>query len=154
MSAAVATLTPWRRGSDRSIRSWRKFGGKETRNFGHFDALDTKAGIILGFSGALIALSPSGGLVVDLGRYAAVASGLLALWTFWPRRFLVMDLRALRDLYLRADEAFTQRRVLDTQVEMAHQLAGFLRAKAGRLKASMALLALSAMLSSIGLSVE
>jgi hypothetical protein len=45
----------------------------------HFDALDAKAGIILGFAGALVALSPSGGLLVNLGRGAAVLSGLLAL---------------------------------------------------------------------------
>jgi hypothetical protein len=105
----------------------------------HFDALDAKAGIILGFAGALVALSPSGGLLVNLGRGAAVLSGLLALWTFWPRRYWAMNLRNLRDLYIASEPSFTQLRILDTQIEMTEQLSGALHSKARRLKWSMQL---------------
>ena len=69
----------------------------------HFEALDARAGVILGFSGALVALTPErGGLVVALGRLFAVLSGITALGSFWPRRYSVTDLRSLRDKYLTA----------------------------------------------------
>jgi hypothetical protein len=54
----------------------------------HFDALDQKAGIVLGFAGALVALAPRGSDVfLSFGRAAAVVSGFLCLSTFWPRRY-------------------------------------------------------------------
>ena len=51
----------------------------------HFDSLDTKAGLILGFSGVLAGLARTEGLIVEIGRYAAVLSSLVALLAFWPR---------------------------------------------------------------------
>src|SRR5438876_3201647 len=52
----------------------------------HFDALDGKAGILLGFAGALIALAPSGlRVALDGGRAAAVVAAYFALRTFRPR---------------------------------------------------------------------
>jgi hypothetical protein len=40
----------------------------------HFDALDSKAGVMLGFAGALAALAPAAfNAVVDVGRAVAVA---------------------------------------------------------------------------------
>ncbi len=55
----------------------------------HFDALDTKAGIILGFAGALIVLSPSGrSVIIGIGKVSALASDVAAIATFWPRRVL------------------------------------------------------------------
>ena len=67
----------------------------------HFEALDAKAGIVLGFAGALVALAPNHYQVLPIvGRALAVASGFFALFTFWPRRYRVLDLLALRDRYL------------------------------------------------------
>jgi hypothetical protein len=120
----------------------------------HFDALDAKAGIILGFAGALVALSPSGGPLIDVGRYAAVASGLLSLWAFWPRRFWSMSLRPLRDLYLASEPAFTRLRILDTQIEMTEQLSRTLHEKARRLKLGMVTLAGAILLMSVGLGLQ
>lgn len=120
----------------------------------HFDALDSKAGIILGFSGALVALAQRGDALVAVGRYAAVVSGLLALWTFWPRRFEVIELRALRNLYLGSEPAFTRVRLLDTQIAMAEKLASSLHGKARRLKLSMAALASAALLVALGLGLH
>ena len=51
----------------------------------HFDSLDTKSGLILGFSGVLVGLARTGGVIVEIGRYAAVLSSLVALLAFWPR---------------------------------------------------------------------
>ena len=51
----------------------------------HFDSLDTKAGLIPGFSGVLAGLARTEGLIVEISRYAAVLSSLVALLAFWPR---------------------------------------------------------------------
>src|SRR5207248_1680451 len=59
-----------------------------------FDAIDGKAGIILGFAGALAALAPlDRNVLVDIGRVLAVAGALLALAAFWPRGYSVLELR-------------------------------------------------------------
>ena len=120
----------------------------------HFDALDAKAGIILGFAGALVALAPVGGLVVDPGRFAAVASGIVALSTFWPRSYWATNLRELRNLYLASEPEFTRLNLLDTQIEMAEGLAGVLSGKALRLRWAMTLLAIAATFTAFGLAVN
>ena len=84
----------------------------------HFDALDQKAGIVLGFAGALVALAPARPeVLLSLARAAAVVSGFLCLSTFWPRRYWSTDLRPLRDKYLAAEPSFTRLRLLDTQID-------------------------------------
>jgi hypothetical protein len=120
----------------------------------HFEALDGKAGIILGFAGALVALAPTGTLIVDLGRSAAAARGVLALATFWPRGYWATNLLQLRNLYLAAEPEFTKLNLLDTQIGMSVQLGRLLRGKAIRLKWAMTLLALAALLTAVGLTVD
>jgi len=74
----------------------------------HFDSLDAKAGVILGFAAALAALAPPGvNLVVELGRALAVIGALVALAAFWPRGYGAIDLRAFRDRYLAAEKELT-----------------------------------------------
>ena len=143
----------------RNIRSldvvWDQVRIEREVQLAHFDALDTKAGIVLGFAGALVALAPAGSIVlIDIGRAVAVASGGFALWTVWPRRVWATDLRALRDLYLPADPLFARLRLLDTQIQMAESLADLLSRKALRLKLGMALLLSAALLTAIGLGIE
>ena len=88
----------------------------------HLDSLDTKAGIVLGFAGALVApASDRATLFVQVGRAVAVLSGFLALWTVWPRRYWSTNLRSLRDKYLAAEAEFTALQLLDTQVDMAER---------------------------------
>jgi hypothetical protein len=54
----------------------------------HFEALDAKAGVVLGFAGALVALAPQrADPLIVMGRLLAVVSGLAALSSFWPRQF-------------------------------------------------------------------
>jgi hypothetical protein len=120
----------------------------------HFDAMDAKAGVVLGFAGALVALASGETLLVQIGRLAAVVSGLLAVWTFWPRKWPGMDLRTLRNLYLGAERSFTELNVLDTQIEMAERAAISMRRKAGRLKAAMSALSLAAVLVAFELAVD
>jgi hypothetical protein len=80
----------------------------------------------------------------------AVLYGVFALWTFWPRRVWVTDLRQLRDLYLAAEPQITKLRLLDTQIDMAHSVGGVLLRKARRLKASMALLLFATLFTTVG----
>jgi hypothetical protein len=120
----------------------------------HFDSLDTKAGLILGFSGALAGLARAEGWVVDIGRYAAVLSALVALLAFWPRGVDVLDLRVLRDLYVGSDPEFTKFRVLDTQIAIAENVAVVTQRKARFVKVSMGALVVAALLIAVGLGLE
>jgi hypothetical protein len=113
----------------------------------HFDALDSKAGVMLGFAGALAALAPAEvSLLVDVGRAVAVTGALAALWAFWPRRYGAIQLLALRKRYLAAEPEFAQLRLLDTQITTIEELAATLYRKGRRLKLSMSLVAAGALL--------
>ena len=91
----------------------------------HFEALDAKAGGLLGFAGALVALAPDRlEPLIVMGRVAAVLSGLAALGSFWPRTYWLTDLRALRDKYLTAEVTFTQLKLLDATVAESEQVRG------------------------------
>ena len=121
----------------------------------HFDSLDSKAGIVLGFAGALVALTPGGSPgLANPGRWLAIVSGFLALWTFWPRRYWSTNLRPFRDKYLVAEPAFTAIRLLDTQIDMIERMGSILKSKAVRLKASMVALASAVLLVGIGLGLD
>jgi len=121
----------------------------------HFDAIDTKAGIVLGFAGALVALAPPRAkLLLDLGRALAVVCGFLCLWTFWPRRYWSTNLRPFREKYLAAELEFTKIHLLDTQIGMAHRMSEILATKAMRLKLAMIALALAVLLTAVGIGVD
>lgn len=120
----------------------------------HFDALDAKAGILLGFAGALIALSPRGNpVILDLSRGVAVVSAFFALATFWPRGFPITRVFELRQRYLASDERFTKLVLLDTQVAMARSSSPIIDAKARRLQISMTALGVAAALTALGVGV-
>ncbi len=113
----------------------------------HFEALDAKAGIVLGFAGALVALTPDRpGVLIVVGRFLAAFAGLAALSSFWPRRFWLTDLRALRDKYLTAEPAFTKLNIIDATIAEAAQVRDVLILKSRLLKVAMVSLA-SAVLS-------
>ncbi|MGH2556835.1 MAG: hypothetical protein ACRDHO_14115 [Actinomycetota bacterium] len=120
----------------------------------HFEGLDSKLGILLGFSGALVALAPTNGLVIGLGRLVAAVAGLVSLWAFWPRKFAVMDPYVLRQKYLPAEPEFTQLKILDTHVAMLQATAIILQRKARRLKWAMSVLAVAILLVALGLGLD
>jgi hypothetical protein len=120
----------------------------------HFDGLDAKAGLVLGFAGAIVALAPSRHLVVDLGRAAAVAAGLMALWTFLPRKYELTNVFALREKYLAAEPRFTKLALLDAQISMMSATKKLLELKAARLKLAMAMLALGITLLAVGIPIH
>jgi hypothetical protein len=119
----------------------------------HFDALDSKAGILLGFAGGLIALSP------DIPSWARNVSlpllGLAALLgaaAFFPRRMPTLDVRHLRE-YLQADEEFTKLRLHDSEVQMIDEGGRELGRKATLMKAAVLFLGLGAVTLAIGIIV-
>jgi hypothetical protein len=117
-----------------------------------FDALDSKAGVMLGFAAALSALAPAGvHPVVEVGRVVAVAGGVAALWASWPHRFAVIDLGRLREAYLSSELAFLRRRLLETRVALAERQAVTLRRKALGVRASMILLSFATAVIAAGL---
>jgi hypothetical protein len=121
--------------------------GREERR-GHFDALDQKAGLAIGFAGVLVTLSND---ISEpwraLGVVASVVSAGLALSSFWPRRYEVLD--NVRD-YLAAPEAQTQLVLVDTLAVMNLRTDRSMGAKARRLKTALVSLSLAVVMLGIG----
>lgn len=96
------------------------------------DALDSKAGVLLGFSGVLTGLSAERlqGLLGVASLAATGAAALLAGLAFIPRSFPAIELRRLRDDYLTAESEFTRLRLLDTRIMMHSTTERLLKRKA------------------------
>jgi hypothetical protein len=63
------------------------------KQLAHFDALDTKAGVLMAFDGVLIVVSRGVRLAFQLpGVVLAAASAAMGLAAFWPRKFPTLDL--------------------------------------------------------------
>jgi hypothetical protein len=77
----------------------------------HFDSLDTKAGLVLGFAGVLIGLGNRSWLGVPSVLLAVLAAGM-AVCAFWPRRFPSFDPSRLGE-YAASELHYTQLTILD-----------------------------------------
>ncbi|MGH2827743.1 MAG: hypothetical protein ACRDKF_12305 [Actinomycetota bacterium] len=121
----------------------------------HFDGLDNKAGIVLGFAGILVAIGNGATVALAVaGRVVAVAAAMLALWAFLPRKYPVLDMRKLRNRYLRADLEFTKLHLLDTEIRMEERASSLLGLKAFRLKLAVGFLAVAVFLTAAGILFE
>lgn len=117
----------------------------------HFESLDTKAGLVLGFSGVLVAVSgAAGGPWLTSARLIAGLAAGVALMAFVPRRFPALDVRALRDEYIRAEESFTRMTLIDTRIEMTSEAASTIQKKAWLNKIGLALLLASVVVLAAG----
>lgn len=96
------------------------------------DALDSKAGVLLGFSGVLVPLSLASlhGTVAHVGAGFAGFAALCCCAAFLPRSYPTLALPVLRDRYLTAEEDFTRQRLLDTRIAMYLQTQKLLAFKA------------------------
>lgn len=111
----------------------------------HFEGLDSKAGIVLGFAGVLVALAEKiEGTWRIFGFCAAVLAALFSVLAFLPRHFPVLSVNELREHYLTAEPVFTTLHLLDTRAEMWRQGAEVLRSKALRLQFALLSLAFAA----------
>lgn len=109
----------------------------------HFDALDNKAGLVVGFAALLVTLLPE--LVFPArvaALVAAIAAGACALAAFWPRRYPMLSVRRLRE-YVAADAQLTRTVVVDTLVEVNDATTEMLSAKGRRLRWSLVFLSLT-----------
>jgi hypothetical protein len=124
------------------------------KQLGHFESLDNKAGVLLGFSGAIAAIARDVRPIVGrLGVAAAVVAAFAAMWSFRPRGFPVLDARRLRP-YLRGEPEFTKLRLLDTELVMIEQAEALIARKARWLSAALASLVVSVMLLGVGTLVS
>jgi hypothetical protein len=119
----------------------------------HFENLDTKAGLILGFSGVLVTLGNTArggsrgaslGLTL-IGLSIAAGAALFAMTAYTPRSFPVLNLRKVRDGYLTSQPETTQLRLLDTKIKMVQEASNLLELKGRRLKVALRLLVVAIM---------
>lgn len=116
----------------------------------HLDAVDTKCGVVLGFSGAVAAVGAQHATPARApGLALAVVAALMALWAITPQHFPTWEISAMRP-YLRADPAFIQREALDTSIEIVLQLKKHTERKVPRLRAAVLLLALAVVATAVG----
>jgi len=113
------------------------------RDAGHFESIDTKSGLVMGFAGIVVTLNRDGVTALgSLGLVAATVAAGLALGAFWPRELPVLEPAGLRQ-YVLAEEQFTRLTVVDTYLDHFAQSRSLLSRKARKLKLSMLALAMA-----------
>lgn len=121
---------------------------RQTMN-AHAESLDTKAGVVLGFTGVLVGLGAtaqafvSSELTFKIGLGLAVAAALSAALAFLPRKYPVVEVLPLRN-FLTTPEDETKLTLLDVQIDMVIETAALVRRKGRRVKTAVALLAVAA----------
>ena len=114
------------------------------KQLAHFDALDTKAGVLLAFDGVLITLTRFIRLAFQWpGIGLASGSALFALLAFQPRKYPVLRPRELRK-YLTFEAENTRLMLHDTIGEMITRGGRLLEVKARFLTVALILLLLAA----------
>src|SRR5438105_15765550 len=102
---------------------------------GHFESLDTKAGVLIGFAGVVVLLaSRIHGIPADIGKAFGGASALLALRAFIPRKYPILDPLQVRKIFssMRLEDATV--RVVDTEIEVVYEASRPLEAQRRSLK--------------------
>jgi hypothetical protein len=103
----------------------------------HMESLDSKAGLVLGFAGTLVALAGGSGILADVGRRAAALAAALALSAFFPRRYPRLDLAWTRLAWIRLPAEEAVLRVVDAEIGMVGQMARVPEKKGLRVKLAM-----------------
>lgn len=116
------------------------------------DALDSKAGIVLGFAGVIVGLTVQNvhDVLGEAGLAAAALAALAAGAAFLPRSFPTVGVLHLRQTYLTAELEFTRLRLLDTHIAMYEHTQRLLRHKAHLVTAAAAALGLAVILTVLG----
>jgi hypothetical protein len=118
---------------------------ERSNQLAHFDALDTKAGVILAFDGVLIALTGNVKLLFELAAIImASTSATAALWSFWPRKFPVLEPMAFRQ-FLTYEPDSTRLKLHDTIASTVERGGQALRIKIRFLRLALLLLLIAAL---------
>jgi hypothetical protein len=116
----------------------------------HFEALDTRSGIVIGFAGTTVALARGGNIFTSIGRGLAATAALFALLGFVPRWFASIDLRDVRDKYARAEPAVTQAELVSAHLAVSELARREAEAKMRRLGVAAGLLVAAVFFVAIG----
>ena len=130
---------------------------KELRELtNHVESLDTKASVILGFAGVMAGLAISHGqlsthygAVIYIGLSVDVVAGFMAMFTFLPRKWPVLQAKNLRDKYLMSPAEDTQLIILDSMISRVDEISRLLVKKGWLIKVALAALMLAIVLISI-----
>jgi hypothetical protein len=118
----------------------------------HYESLDARAGVLLGFSGAIVALAPNGWApLVVVGTLAAMAAAIAALFAFMVRDYPVQDANALWDKYQPSSENLARYYCALEDIDIMTSMVDLNYRKARLVKLTMFLLALAVL--SLGVSV-
>lgn len=116
----------------------------------HFDSLDGKAGIVLGFTGLLVTLAPDLPIgYVMLVVLSALISAGLSLAAFFPRKYPVLEVGTMRE-YLTAQKADAKLTLHDTLAGMVVEGGETLERKGVLLKAAFIALGVTAAILGVG----
>jgi hypothetical protein len=120
------------------------------------DAVDGKAGLVLGFSGVLVSLGSTyvRPPLAVAARVLAGVAGLLAVLAFRPRTFPSLDLAALHERYAAADPDVTRRRIVNLFVDAHPRVRARFRVKLACLRLAVRFLGLAVALMVVGSIVE
>lgn len=107
-------------------------------------AVDTKAGLVLGFAGVLVGLTKDvQSWITVAGQVLAVVAAVLAITAFLPRYGGAVNPMTLRQKYLTTDKAVTELSVLDTRLIIKERDEAALRVKARRVRMAVVILVLA-----------
>jgi hypothetical protein len=105
------------------------------------ESADSRAGLILGFSGALAALALNTKTLLALpGALVAVAAAVCAMRVLWPRPQNTVDPVVMRRIFVAAPETDTKKAALDRRVADYEKNKEWINTKNQRLKVSISLL--------------
>lgn len=114
-------------------------------------SIDSKAGVILGAAGIVVALKPYSPSVLNVaGTAAAAIAAGLAVWSFAPRPTGAIMPTSVRNRYIHRPATETRLVLLDSRLAVYEEQERLLRTKWTRLRLAMLGLALSAVLTTLG----
>jgi len=126
------------------------FERERDRQLDHFDATDTKAGVVLGFAEVIAALANgTASALRGPALMSSVVAASFALAAFWPRQLPAVNPVALRR-YIMAEDRITRLVLVDTYLSMSDEARDLVGTEAFRLKIAMVALGVAAAVAALG----
>lgn len=119
------------------------------------DTADSRAGVVLGFSGAVAGLAVNSKVLLAIpGAILAAAAAVVAATVLWPRPKSTIDPMYLTTHYAAQDEDKTKKEVLQRRLVDYESNKDIPRSKVRRLKAAIGMLAGAIVLVVAGVTVQ